>query len=256
VRTLVILAGGYGTRLREVEPELPKGLVDLGGKTVLDIYAENFDFFDEVYISTNPKFEKYYGKWARGRAEVIVKPEYGEEISGNLETVLFSIETIGEREGYFFMPNDSYLDPARKFFEEFIREVERGYSPVIAVKKVRRKCIKGRFGNPVVEGGKVLRFVEKPETPVSDYAFMSSFYLPGRIGKKNTGALIKEFLDAHPHFRDSIGGFIQHLIDLGIDVRAYEYTGYWRDIGVPEDLEEVRRREKWLSRFRCSVRER
>jgi dTDP-glucose pyrophosphorylase len=54
---VVIMAGGFGTRLKPLTNVLPKPLIPLGDKTMLEEILERFSFYgsDEFYISINYK---------------------------------------------------------------------------------------------------------------------------------------------------------------------------------------------------------
>jgi dTDP-glucose pyrophosphorylase len=61
---VVIMAGGFGTRLKPLTNVIPKALIPLGGKTILEEIMDNFLKFscDKFYISVNYKSDliQYY----------------------------------------------------------------------------------------------------------------------------------------------------------------------------------------------------
>jgi len=62
----VILAGGLGTRLKPFTEIIPKPLLLIGEKSVLEIQIENLkkSGFDEIFLATNYKcdyIEKFFG---------------------------------------------------------------------------------------------------------------------------------------------------------------------------------------------------
>ena len=65
---VMILAGGYGTRLYPLIKDTPKALLDICGKTLIDHTIEKF--FDvrgieEVVVVTNAKFYETLLAWAQ-----------------------------------------------------------------------------------------------------------------------------------------------------------------------------------------------
>ena len=65
--TVVILAGGRGTRMREMTDSLPKPMVEIGGKPVLEHlinYFESFQNFNFIICTGYKKeiIEKYFTK--------------------------------------------------------------------------------------------------------------------------------------------------------------------------------------------------
>ena len=73
----VILAGGLGTRLRPFTEVIPKPLLPIGEKAVLEIQIERLTKFgfDEIYVATNYRSEfirGFVGDGKRFDARVII----------------------------------------------------------------------------------------------------------------------------------------------------------------------------------------
>ena len=78
----VILAGGLGTRLRPLTHIIPKPLLPVGERSVLEISINKLKDcgFDEIFIATNYKsymFENYFGNGSKFN----VKITYSKEIT-------------------------------------------------------------------------------------------------------------------------------------------------------------------------------
>ena len=64
----VLLAAGYATRLYPLTENMPKALLKLGDKTILEMVTDKIDEVSDVeniYIVTNEKFYKQFEKLAR-----------------------------------------------------------------------------------------------------------------------------------------------------------------------------------------------
>ena len=64
----ILLAAGYATRLRPLTDNMPKALLKLGDKTILEMVTDKIDEVPEVetiYIVTNEKFYKQFEDWAK-----------------------------------------------------------------------------------------------------------------------------------------------------------------------------------------------
>ena len=72
---VVLMAGGLGTRLKPLTDEIPKPLLKVGGKPILETILENFlEYgFTRFYISVNYRaelIEEYFGNGSRWGAEI------------------------------------------------------------------------------------------------------------------------------------------------------------------------------------------
>ncbi|HEU69002.1 MAG TPA: hypothetical protein ENN53_07350 [Candidatus Acetothermia bacterium] len=82
----------------------------------------------------------------------------------------------------------------------------------------------------MVEGGKVVRFVEKPQQPPSDLAIVGAYAF--------TPLLFRAAREVRPSFRGELEltDCLQWLVGRGHAVLPYEVRGWWQDVGRPGDL--------------------
>ena len=76
----IILAGGLGTRLKPFTEAIPKPLLPIGEKAVLEIQIEHLkkNGFDEIYLATNYKsnyIENFFGDGSRYGVKLIISKE-------------------------------------------------------------------------------------------------------------------------------------------------------------------------------------
>ncbi len=66
----ILLAAGYGTRLRPLTDRLPKELLQVGGRPIIDWILESVSAvpeIDEVHVVTNATKMAAFEEWASGR---------------------------------------------------------------------------------------------------------------------------------------------------------------------------------------------
>jgi glucose-1-phosphate thymidylyltransferase len=69
---VIILAAGYAVRLKPLTTNMPKSLLAVGGKTIMDRIMDKLSLisgWDKAYVITNDKF---YDKFTK----LLIPPEY------------------------------------------------------------------------------------------------------------------------------------------------------------------------------------
>jgi glucose-1-phosphate thymidylyltransferase len=64
----IILAAGYATRLYPLTLNMPKALLPIGGKPIIDHIVAQMDTveeLDEIYVVSNDKFAGHFEEWAK-----------------------------------------------------------------------------------------------------------------------------------------------------------------------------------------------
>ena len=216
----VILAGGQGTRLAPYTKILPKPLIPLGDKPILEIllYQIRQAGINEVVLTVGYLSElisTYFGDGQR----------FGVQISYSFEKKPLGtsgpLSLIEQLDDTFLVANGDVLCdlPLKTLIDDHKK------SGAIATIAMYHRKVDIDLG--VMELGKdhqILGYYEKPKYvyPVSMgvYVFEPAVlkYIP-----KN------EYLD----FPD----LVMKLIQAGELVRAYPFDGYWRDLGRPDDYE-------------------
>jgi len=217
----IILAGGKGTRLRPYTTLIPKPLVPLGGKySILEIVIMQLAQagFDHVTLAVNHLSHlimAYFGDGAR----------FGVKLDYSIEEI--ELSTIGPLtllddlpENFLVMNGDILCDlDYRAFFETHVLE---GAS--ISVSSYRRQ-VKVDFGVLGTDGkGRMTSFREKP---AYDFDVSMGIYCLNR-------AVVENLPRAKPY------GFDTLMLDglaTGKRIDICPFSGYWLDIGRPDDYE-------------------
>ena len=224
----LVLAGGTGSRLRPLTHTRSKQLLPVAGKPILfhalEAVAEACseaviivgDTEDEIRAAcTDPPLSLQF---VRQSAPL-----------GLAHAVLTAEEALGQEPFLMFLGDNLLKASVRPFVERF---EARAPDAMVLLTRVPDPQ---RFGVVVLEQGRVVRLVEKPEVPPSDLALVGIYLFSPRIFEaaraiEPSGRGELEITDA-----------IQHLVDAGRRVDAEEVVGWWKDTGKPEDLLEANR---------------
>ncbi len=223
------MAGGYATRLWPITKDIPKALLPVGEKTILDYIMEKVrETGLETYISTNRFFESRFKPFAeRWGAKLIVEDTlHEEEKLGTIGALKKIVDEVG-LDDYLIIAGDNLFSFS---LSDFLRAYHG--KPLIAVYDVGDPQLAKRYGVVVLEGDRVVEFEEKPALPKSTLISTGVYALP-----KEVMVLIDEYLkDGH---RDAPGYFIAWLLKKGIEIRAYRFSKYWYDIGSADSYLEA-----------------
>jgi NDP-sugar pyrophosphorylase family protein len=218
----VILAGGKGTRLKPYTITLPKPLVPVGDKPILEliiIQLERYGF-NHITITVNHMAEIIKAFFGNG-AKWNVKIDYtSEEMPLSTMGPLSLIKNLPDN--FLVMNGDVLTDMNLAHFYD--HHVNKGNIFTIGSFRRKEKIDYGVLHSN--ETGKLIRFEEKP---VFDFLVSMGIYMVN----KNVLAYIPE---------NTFFGF-DHLMNLLIEKfelpAIYEYDGYWLDIGRADDYEQA-----------------
>ncbi|PLR89139.1 glucose-1-phosphate adenylyltransferase [Bacillus sp. T33-2] len=248
----LLLAGGRGTRLKKLTEFAAKPAVPFGGKyRIIDFtlsncrnsgmdtvgiltqyqphtlqnYINDGKYWDldrrDAGITFLPPFQSdYMDRWYDGTANAIAQnrqfiqsydPEYVLVLSGD----------------------HIYKMDYNKMLEQHKKTAADATISVISVPW----CDAGRFGILSVdpESRQILEFEEKPHNPQSNLASMGIY-----IFNWKTLHYIFEQLDSAPQARNDFGrDIIPYMLKENYKLYAYEFNGYWKDVGTVESFWEA-----------------
>lgn len=220
----VILAGGLGTRLRPFTEVIPKPLLPIGEKAILEIQIERFKSFgvDEIYLATNYKadyIERFLGDGSRYGVRLFVSKE--EKPLGTAGPLSLVKERLTEP---FITMNGDILT---------LLDFGKLYEYALAQKSVltlttKREVFPFHFGSIESRNGFVTNIEEKPDFTVEINA-----------GIYVMTPDIFQFIPSNaPYGMDSL---ILKMLAMKAPVAQYEIKEYWLDIGRTEDYDKVQK---------------
>ena len=155
----VILAGGLGTRLKPFTEIIPKPLLPIGEKSVLEIQIERLkkSGFDEIYLATNYKsdyIENYFGDGSRYGVKLRISKE--EKPLGTAGPLLLLKDKLTDP---FILMNGDILSLI-DFSDIYNFALSKEALLTLAIKK---EITPFAFGNIFFDGDRVTGIQEKPD---------------------------------------------------------------------------------------------
>ena len=101
-----LLAAGLGTRLRPITDKMPKCLVRVGGRPLLDLWLDNFRALgvDEVLVNLHHLPEQVRSHLAAQRGGLRVRTSYEPVLLGSAGTLVAGREFVGSDEVWGLLP--------------------------------------------------------------------------------------------------------------------------------------------------------
>jgi D-glycero-alpha-D-manno-heptose 1-phosphate guanylyltransferase len=152
----IVLAGGFGTRLREVVPELPKPMAPVAGRAFLEILLSDLarKGFKRVILSLGYKAETIITHFGEQFADMGIDYVVEDAPLGTGGAVRLGMSRCSGDHVVIFN-GDTFLD-----LEAFAVELlwEKNRHPIIVAREVTDTA---RYGRLLVEDGLVTGFTEK-----------------------------------------------------------------------------------------------
>jgi len=229
----LVLAGGYGTRLRPLTHTGPKQLIPIANKPniqycIEDLREAGITDIGVVLGNVMPeKVQEFLGDGSRFgvRISYIVQGEP----KGIAHAVNCAKEFMGDDEFVVYL-GDNLLKNGIKAITKKMKDNRADC--VISLMPVKEPQ---RYGIAELspDGKKVLRCVEKPKEPKSNLAVIGVY------------SFNSKFFEMYPKLKPSwrnemeITEAISLLIDSGYKVLPHHVEGWWKDTGKPEDILEA-----------------
>ncbi len=214
----IILSGGLGTRLRPFTEIIPKPLLPIGEKAVLEIQIEHLKKygFDEIYLATNYKseyIENFFGNGSKYGVKLTISKE--DKPLGTAGPVKLLQDNLSEP---FIVMNGDILTllDYRKFYEFAIA---KDADLVITTKEFITPFA---FGNIESVGDYVTDIQEKPDIKMNILAGVYVFKPP-----------VFELIPDNEYF--GMDTLIKKMIAMGKKIAKYDIKEYWLDIGRVDD---------------------
>jgi glucose-1-phosphate thymidylyltransferase len=237
---ILILAGGYGTRLATVARDTPKALLPINDRPLLEYildHVKNLDGLTEVFVVTNDKFYEKFNEWSTTihfdfKVTVVNDgTKTVEERLGSVGDIDYVIQNEKVDEDLLVVGGDNLFDFNITEYISFSQKNDNALT--IGVYDIGQEDA-SQFGVVQIDSnGKVIAFEEKPENPKSSLIAMCFYYLP----KKTLGFVSDYLLESG--MSDKAGDYIKWAQE-NHTVYGFNFEGKWYDIGSVESYNEAK----------------
>jgi len=232
ITNAVVLVAGRGTRLKPVTGDLPKPLVPLNGKALIEHVLDNLRGagLSRFLLVVGYRHELFYAHFS---SETSIHYALQDPVDGTGSAARLARSFAGDQP-FLLIFGDILADPTDLRAMTQVLLDDPMAEAVVAVKHVDDPY----QGAAVYEQDLVLtRFVEKPPIGTSTTNWNSAGIFVFRQS-------IFDELDALP--LSSRGEYeltmaLVQMLEKGRRLLVYPLRGGWRDVGRPEDLEEAAR---------------
>ena len=230
----IILHGGRGTRLRPLTHTGPKQLIPIANKPISQYVLESLrdsGIKDIAIVLGNifpEKVKEYYGDGSKFNVKITYI--YQGKPLGIAHAIGLCKEFVGNEKFVVHLGDDLIKGGIKSFVEEFEKS---DYDGMVLLCKVTNPQ---RFGVAQFDSeGKLVKLVEKPKKPPSNYALVGVYFL--------TPFIFDIIGKLKPSWRGEleITEALQKLLNNGKKLHYKFVNGWWKDTGTPEDILESNR---------------
>jgi NDP-sugar pyrophosphorylase family protein len=233
-RDALVLAAGRGTRMKSLTDEIPKGMLEVAGRPLLEWIVEAIRDagISRLLVVTGyhaDRIEDHFGDGTGFGVEIRYRRQ--EVRDGTARALLLGRADIGDRP--FLLAWGDILTDRRNYPGLFRTFADSACDAVLSVNRVDDPYRGAAVYTD--DGGKILRIVEKPPRGSSTTNWNNAGFAVFR-------PIIFDYAERvprSPRGEHEIPDAVSAMIADGRDVRAFPLEGFWSDVGTPEDLERV-----------------
>ncbi|MDE1846316.1 MAG: nucleotidyltransferase family protein [Candidatus Micrarchaeota archaeon] len=238
---VILLCGGFGKRMEPIGLFIPKALLPIKGRPLLDHIIEdlgNYKEVERIIISTNKKFIDQFEYYVNSKREggfgkklelIIEHTSHDGEKLGAIRGVEYVLEKAGVKNDFMIIAGDNYYEFDLK---EIIAHFEKTGKATICLHDVKSIEEAKRFGVVELRGERMIGFEEKPENPKSTLISTVIYALP-----KESVEMFRKYI-SEKNNPDALGHFVKWYMQKE-ETHGIVCKGNWFDIGTFETYKRV-----------------
>lgn len=219
---VVIMAGGLGSRLKELTRETPKPMLTVGSRPILETIIRSFaeQGFRYFYLAVNYKAEQIERHFGDGSRFGIQIRYLREESRMGTAGALSLLPTVPDRP---FIVTNADLLTKENYGAMVEQHLAEGADATMGVRKYEMQV---PFGVVRDDGGWISGIEEKP---IHRFVVSAGMYV--------LAPRMLELVPRHTFF--DMPSLFDAAIAKGLRARCHHVDGYWLDIGRPSDFEQA-----------------
>lgn len=228
----LILAAGYGTRLYPLTKEIPKALLPIKGKPILQHLLDKLNFpemgLKKLVFISNHRYLQQFLDWLSCSPPAIpwVVLDDGstseENRLGSMGDLAFGIRSGVCDQDLLIIGSDNLFGDDLAGFVRWAREKAPGVT--LGAYELPDRSLASRYGVLTIQENRIVSFEEKPKQPTSSLVSTAVYFFSFQ-----SIHWVLEYVQSAPS-TDTLGSFIHWLISK-TPVFAYPLRGPWFDIG-------------------------
>lgn len=177
----IILAAGYATRLYPLTERIPKPLLKIQGKTILDWLLQDLmstGLIDRYIVVSNHKFYSDFFEWARDKSKILVLDDgstQNENRIGAVKDIAFAVNKLDIIDDILLVAGDNVLDFSLK--ELINHSIQNCQSSVMRYFEKDNRILKKSGVIVIDKDENILEMVEKAENPPSNWIVPPFYFI-------------------------------------------------------------------------------
>ena len=224
----ILLHGGHGTRLRPLTHTGPKQLLPIANKPMSQYCIESMKEAGVTEIAIivggvgSNKVREYYGDGKNFGVNIT----YVEQDSpkGIAHAISLCRNFIGNEKFLVFLGDNIIQKSIQDYTTKFLSSEDDASILLCEVDNP------SRFGIADIKNNKIVKIMEKPKNPPTNFAVTGIYFLTPKI--------FEIIDDLKPSWRNEleITDALQILLSENNNISYHVITDYWKDTGTPEDI--------------------